>query len=272
MNTFINIIRDGQQNQGRQNENISEIKFKQSDISYVDELGRHIQKLIDNSKRGDIIELPSETIRVHSLYISKPITLVGGPGTVLEIVGGSIHVDFNMEKQRNQSNNDLSQILQQQVGSSSVSLKRSEVVMISEVQIVFNRNKAHDEAQIQKQEMKQSTGIIIKNKHSDQDPANQVRDGSHLESMSDSTVRRQGNLISCFIVENDSFLEIRDCFIRSVKDLKVIEKEKEQFVAAEAAGGVNIVEQNDVEDCCFAMNISSIVPTSKNGAKPEIEL
>jgi hypothetical protein len=48
-----------------------------------------------------MIELPSETIRVHSLYITKPITLVGGPGTVLEIVGGSIHVDFNMEKKKN---------------------------------------------------------------------------------------------------------------------------------------------------------------------------
>jgi hypothetical protein len=43
------------------------------------------------------------------------------------------------------------------------------------------------------------------------------------------------------------------------------------FVSAEA-GGENFVEANDVEDCCFAMNISSLVPTSKNGTKPEIEL
>ena len=101
MKSFINNIRDKQQHPGKVNGNISEIKFKQSDLSYVDELGRHIQKLIDNSKRGDLIELPSETIRVHSLYITKPITLVGGPGTVLEIVGGSIHIDFNMEKKKN---------------------------------------------------------------------------------------------------------------------------------------------------------------------------
>ena len=101
MKSFLNIIKEGQQHPGRVNENISEIKFKQSDLSYVDELGRHIQKLIDNAKRGDLLELPSETIRVHSLYISKPITLVGGPGTVLEIVGGSIHIDFNMDKKKN---------------------------------------------------------------------------------------------------------------------------------------------------------------------------
>jgi hypothetical protein len=101
MKSFLNIIKEGQQNTLRQNDNMSEIKFKQSDLSYVDELGRHIQKLIDNSKRGDIIELPSETIRVHSLYITKPITLVGNPGTVLEVVGGSIHIDFNMDKKKN---------------------------------------------------------------------------------------------------------------------------------------------------------------------------
>ena len=89
--------------------------------------------------------------------------------------------------------------------------------------------------------------------------------------MSDSIGRKQNGIISCFIVENDSFLEIRDCFIRSVKDLKVIEREKDQFVNAEE-GGENIVEVNDVEDCCFAMNISSLFPVSKNGAKPEIEL
>ena len=54
--------------------------------------------------------------------------------------------------------------------------------------------------------------------------------------------------------------------------MKVIEREKEIFAQSEANGGVNIEEQIDVEDCCFAMNIGSIVPVSKNGGKAEIEL
>ncbi len=70
------------------------LKFKQNDISISDELGRHIQKLIDNAKRGDEIELPGETIRAHSLYINKPITLIGKAGTVIEIEGGCISIDF----------------------------------------------------------------------------------------------------------------------------------------------------------------------------------
>jgi hypothetical protein len=60
--------------------------------------------------------------------------------------------------------------------------------------------------------------------------------------MSDSMGRKQNNFISCFLIENDSFLEIRDCFIRSIKDLKVIEREKELFAQAEANGGINIDE------------------------------
>jgi len=51
--------------------------------------------LLNNAKRGDTIELPAETIRVQSLYISKPVTLLGKPGTVLEVWGGTIHIDFN---------------------------------------------------------------------------------------------------------------------------------------------------------------------------------
>ena len=38
--------------------NLQDLKLKQSDMSFVDELGRHIQKLIDNANKGDIIELP----------------------------------------------------------------------------------------------------------------------------------------------------------------------------------------------------------------------
>jgi hypothetical protein len=60
-------------------------------------------------------------------------------------------------------------------------------------------------------------------------------------------------------VETDSYLEIRDCFIKSVKDKAVIDKEQEMLLADDQ--NPNIVSQiQDVEDCCFIMNIDSILP------------
>ena len=100
MRSFMSIIKKGN---GETTVNPSDFKLKQSDHSYYDELGRHIQKIIDNSKRGDVIELPAETIRVHSLYICRPITLIGKPGTVIEINGGSIIVDFNSTTRKSQN-------------------------------------------------------------------------------------------------------------------------------------------------------------------------
>ncbi len=43
-----------------------------------------------------MIELPSEHIIVESLIIKKPMTLVGKPGTVLQVNGGNILVDFSL--------------------------------------------------------------------------------------------------------------------------------------------------------------------------------
>ena len=45
-----------------------------------------------------------------------------------------------------------------------------------------------------------------------------------------------GNLIACILVENDSFLEMRDCFVHSVKDLAVIELEKDIAIRAQLEG------------------------------------
>ena len=41
---------------------------------------------------------------------------------------------------------------------------------------------------------------------------------------------KRKNAIGCFLVENDSFLEVRDCYIKSVKDPKQIEKEKDDLL------------------------------------------
>lgn len=96
MQSFMSIIKKDNGKHGETTLSPSEFKLRQSDISFTDELGRQIQKLIDNAAIGEIIELPAETIRVHSLYITKPITLIGKPGTVLEVSGGSIHIDFSL--------------------------------------------------------------------------------------------------------------------------------------------------------------------------------
>lgn len=50
--------------------------------------------MIFNSKIGDTIELPDEEIEINSLIIDKPLTLVGRPGSVIHVNGGTIVVSF----------------------------------------------------------------------------------------------------------------------------------------------------------------------------------
>lgn len=56
--------------------------------------GHILQEMINAANKGDVIELPASRIKLHSLVIWKPITLIGKPGTVIEISGGSIYIDF----------------------------------------------------------------------------------------------------------------------------------------------------------------------------------
>jgi len=84
-------------------------------------------------------------------------------------------------------------------------------------------------------------------------------------------MNKKKGYIGCFLIENDSFLEIRDCFIKSVKDPSQIEKEKEEVIMKSIEGNP-LIELTDVEDCCFCMNINSIIPASKENKRSEIEL
>jgi hypothetical protein len=59
-----------------------------------------IQTLIDGAKPFDSIELPPHRLTVPNLLISKPISLIGRPGTVLEVTSGSILIDLNQNPQR----------------------------------------------------------------------------------------------------------------------------------------------------------------------------
>ena len=63
--------------------------------------------MIYKSKKGDIIELPDSKIKFQSLFITKPVTLLGKPGTSIEICGGSIFIDFSRTYETNESKNKI---------------------------------------------------------------------------------------------------------------------------------------------------------------------
>lgn len=58
--------------------------------------GDWLQALLDSANIGDVIELPPERIKVHSLILAKPLTLTGKPGTIIEVCGGAVIVDFSL--------------------------------------------------------------------------------------------------------------------------------------------------------------------------------
>jgi hypothetical protein len=64
-------------------------------------------------------------------------------------------------------------------------------------------------------------------------------------------------IVGCFNIENGSFVELRDCYILSVKDQKVIEQEKDIVIKAQLKGGQEPVI-NDVNDFCFGINMASM--------------
>ena len=74
---------------------MSEINLKAVD---EEKNGQILLKQIKDAEFGDVIELPQERIKLHSLIINKPLTLQGKPGTIIEICGGQIIIDFNHEK------------------------------------------------------------------------------------------------------------------------------------------------------------------------------
>jgi hypothetical protein len=71
-------------------------------------------------------------------------------------------------------------------------------------------------------------------------------------------------------VENDSFLEIRDCYIKSIKDPKVILQEKEHFMSNDLLTGGNGLSSlaPEIEDCCFAINLESLMNPETGIANP----
>ncbi len=60
-------------------------------------------------------------------------------------------------------------------------------------------------------------------------------------------------IVGCFNIESGSFVEMRDCYVLSIKDPKVIEKEKDIFINAQLMGEEEPAI-NDVQDYCFSMN------------------
>lgn len=168
--------------------------------------------MINKAKKGDIIDLPDSSIKVSSLYITKPVTLLGKPGSSLEVSGGSIFIDFSQSNETNESRNKLletkNSFNDQRSSGNNTSIKRSEVAMISECQIIFNRNLCAQ---------KNNEPEKVVNKAS---KTTNICKGPQQSYDTTQTYQKnqQKGLVGCFLVENNSYIEIRDCFIKSVKD------------------------------------------------------
>lgn len=59
--------------------------------------GDWLKQKLASAKRNEVIMLKSKTYKFNSLFIGQPITLIGQAGTILEVDGGSIFVDFLKE-------------------------------------------------------------------------------------------------------------------------------------------------------------------------------
>jgi hypothetical protein len=60
--------------------------------------GFDLQGKLDETESGGIIELPAEKIVIEELYIKRPVTIVGKPGTLISVQGAGIIVDFRLDK------------------------------------------------------------------------------------------------------------------------------------------------------------------------------
>ena len=65
--------------------------------------------------------------------------------------------------------------------------------------------------------------------------------------------KSQSKYVGCFRIENKSFIEIRDCFIKSIQDIdpQTLEEQKPDI-----DGVYNYKNIQEIEDTCFAINIS----------------
>ena len=69
--------------------------------------------------------------------------LVGQPGTIFEVDGGSIFIDFSKSSIEQEEGEQLRKNgAQTQPIGTPLTIKKSKVAMISEIEIVFNRTKA----------------------------------------------------------------------------------------------------------------------------------
>ena len=59
--------------------------------------GDWLKQRISSAKRNEVIMLKSKVYKFNSLFIGQPITLIGQAGTILEVDGGAIYVDFLKE-------------------------------------------------------------------------------------------------------------------------------------------------------------------------------
>ena len=74
---------------------------KELDLSHfpqtAEDAGAKLQDSLLRAEAGSVVVLPPVHLRVNTLRLCNPLTLKGSPGTILELTGGSIVVDFSSQ-------------------------------------------------------------------------------------------------------------------------------------------------------------------------------
>lgn len=109
-----------------------------------------MKKRIEAAKTNEVIHLAPTLFRFKSLHISKPLKLVGQAGTVIEVYGGSITIDFSEEED---AFDDKKRKSHHRSGNQQFKFVKNRIAIISECEILFNRSRAWQDDKILKGEM-----------------------------------------------------------------------------------------------------------------------
>ena len=109
--------------------------------------GEWLIQRVKNSQRNEIIYLQEKTYKFHSLHIHHPISIIGKAGTVLEVDGGQIKIDFGDNNEELgpeyvEKKDPFKPWIEQ---GTPLTIKKLKVAKIHVCEILFNRTKASQE-------------------------------------------------------------------------------------------------------------------------------
>lgn len=120
-----------------------------------------------------------------------------------------------------------------------MTIKKSKVAKIQICEIIFNRTRASLQKVLSPSKVPGSTpGTTTKQPAFSRDISMGVTLGGaggteNISKFNDSANRMlSSGPISCFVIENESFIEVRDCCIKSVKDKSNFDFELDNYLSA----------------------------------------